>query len=73
MQYQDLISCYKPNNEKEKTMEKNELVKTGKNLLEDLVRNDRLEGLPKAAAYAGLALLELAKLVANAKQANKQL
>ena len=54
-------------------MEKNELVKTGKNLLEDLVRNDRLEGLPKAAAYAGLALLELAKLVANAKQEKKQL
>ena len=28
-------------------MEKNELAKAGKNFLTDLVRNDKLEGLPK--------------------------
>jgi len=59
--------------EKEKTMEKNELAKAGKNLLTDLVGNDKLEGLPKVAAYTGLALLELAKLVLEAKEAKERL
>ncbi len=54
-------------------MLKNELAKAGKNILTDLVKNDRLEGLPKVAAYTGLALLELAKLVIEAGEAKKQL
>ena len=54
-------------------MEKNELAKAGKNFLTDLVRNDKLEGLPKVAAYTGLALLELAKLVLEAKKAKERL
>lgn len=54
-------------------MLKNELAKAGKNILTDLVKNDRLEGLPKVAAYTGLALLELAKLAIEAGEAKKQL
>ena len=54
-------------------MEKNELTKAGKNLLEDIVRNDSLEGLPKVAAYTGLAILEIAKMVVKAKKAKEQL
>ena len=54
-------------------MEKNELTKAGKNLLEGIVRNDSMEGLPKVAAYTGLALLELAKLVLEAKEAKERL
>ena len=54
-------------------MEKNELAKAGKNLLTDLVGNDKLEGLPKVAAYTGLALLELAKLVLETKEAKERL
>ena len=54
-------------------MEKNELAKAGKNFLTDLVRNDKLEGLPKVAAYTGLALLELAKLALEAKEAKERL
>lgn len=54
-------------------MEKNVFAKAGKNLLEDIVRNDSLDGLPKVAAYTGLAILELAKLVVKAKKAKEQL
>ena len=54
-------------------MEKNELTKAGKNLLEDIVRNDSMEGLPKVAAYTGLAILEIAKMVVKAKKAKEQL
>ena len=54
-------------------MGKNELAKAGKNLLTDLVGNDKLEGLPKVAAYTGLALLELAKLALEAKEAKERL
>lgn len=54
-------------------MEKNELTKAGKNLMEDIVRNDSLEGLPKVAAYTGLAILEIAKMVVKAKKAKEQL
>ena len=54
-------------------MEKNELAKAGKNFPTDLVRNGKLEGLPKVAAYTGLALLELAKLALEAKEAKERL
>ena len=54
-------------------MEKNELTKAGKNLLEGIVRNDSMEGLPKVAAYTGLAILEIAKMVVKAKKAKEQL
>ena len=54
-------------------MENNMIIEAGRKTLTELVREDKLEGLAKAAAYFGLGLLELAKLLMEAKQAKKQL
>ena len=53
-------------------MEKNIVMETSKNALNELARRDGLEGWPKVAAHLGLALLELAKLVTEAEAAKKQ-
>ena len=54
-------------------MENNIVIEAGRKTLTELVSEDRLEGLAKTAAYFGLGLLELAKLLMEAKQAKKQL